>query len=142
VLIRSGRLLVEGSSIRAETLGDVDGARLGVDLRLAADALITNGGSITTASWGAGHAGALRLTAGSLHLDDAAVASTAFASGDSGNVALQVGKLTLTNGAAIASDTRGMGRSEGVTVVATESVTIAGQDREGHPSGLFLNTFN
>src|SRR5207249_12308797 len=42
VLIRSGRLLVDRSQILANTLGDVDGASLGLDLRVAAYAVIHN----------------------------------------------------------------------------------------------------
>lgn len=141
VLIRGGRLMVDGSFIFANTLGDVDGTRLGLDLRLTDDIVITNGGVMTTDSWGAGRAGDLRLTAGSVHMTDGPfIGSTAFASGDGGNVTLNVGKLTLDRAATIAADTWGAGHAGTVTVTATDSVAILGERKDGFTSFLFSAT--
>jgi hypothetical protein len=58
VLLRGGGLRVDGSRIFADTQGDVDGASLGIDLQIAADAVLANGALITTDSLGAGRGGA------------------------------------------------------------------------------------
>jgi large exoprotein involved in heme utilization and adhesion len=57
--------------------------------------------------------------------------------GDAGNIEVRVGRLTLTGGAQISSSTISTGRGGDLTVEATESITIAGEDSEGVPSGLF-----
>jgi filamentous hemagglutinin family protein len=110
VLLRSGQLRVDRSFIFADTRGDIDGASLGIDLQVRADARIVNGSFITTDSLGPGRAGELRITAGSLHMDDAVIRSQAFASGDGGNLLVNVGQLLLTGGAQIDSSTTGSGR--------------------------------
>jgi filamentous hemagglutinin family protein len=107
VLIRGGRLLVERSSILANTLGDVDGASLGVDLRIAGEVLITNGALIQV---------------------------QARRGGNAGDVVVQVGTLTLMDGGRIDSSTLGAGQGGNVTVHAEGTVTIAGR-REGERGG-------
>jgi hypothetical protein len=110
VLLRSARLLVDQAQIMANTLGDVDGASLGLDLRIAADAVIANNALLTTDSKGAGQGGDVRLMASSVSLGDSTIASRPYASGAGGNVGLQVGSLMLTGGAKIDSSSFGSGR--------------------------------
>jgi hypothetical protein len=98
----------------ADNLGDLDGAGLGVDLRIAGDAVIGNGSSITAESWAAGRAGALQMT---------------------------VGNLPLTGGAAIDTSSNGAGRGGQLTVAASNAISIRGRDSEGNLSALFSNTF-
>ena len=62
MLIRSGRLLVDQSSIRADTLGNVNGARKGIDIAVTEDMRHTQG-AITAGSAAAGDAGDLTITA-------------------------------------------------------------------------------
>jgi filamentous hemagglutinin family protein len=142
VLLRSGRLRVDGSWMFADNTGPIHGAGVGLDLRIGADAVLTNGARLTTDSLGAGHARDLRLTAGRLSMDHAVIASNPSMSGNSGNLGVNVGTLTLTNGAQIDSGTRprSMGRGGDLTVTATEAITIAGQDQAGTLSGLFSST--
>jgi filamentous hemagglutinin family protein len=134
VLLRSGRLLIDQSNMFADNTGRMDGAGLGLDLRITADAVIRNGSFLTTDSVGAGRARDLRLTAGSLHLDNAVAGSRSFASGDGGNVGVNVGTLALTGGAQISTSTFGTGRGGQLTVEASEVLSITG-------SGLFSNTY-
>jgi filamentous hemagglutinin family protein len=114
VLIRSGRLLVDRSSILANTMGNVHGASLGLDLRIAADAVMTN-------------ASVLR--------------SSPFAGGNGGDIVMSVGRLTLTDGSGIFSSSRGAGRGGDLTVTAREAIAMTGRDQGGNPSGLFSNAF-
>jgi filamentous hemagglutinin family protein len=110
VLIRAGRMWVDGSAIVADNRGDVDGMGLGVDLWIAADAVVANDSFIRTDSLGAGRARDLRLTAGSVHMDNAFILSRPGASGDGGDITLNVATLTLTGGAQISTSSFGAGR--------------------------------
>jgi large exoprotein involved in heme utilization and adhesion len=100
VLIRSGRLLVDRSRIEANNTGPMDGSGLGVDLRIAGEALITNDARIQVQARQAGHAGA---------------------------VVVEVGTLTLSDGGQIDSSTQGAGHGGHVTVRAQGTMTLAGR---------------
>jgi large exoprotein involved in heme utilization and adhesion len=60
--------------------------------------------------------------------------------GDGGDIHIEVGTLSLTTGARIVSDTTGAGNGGTITITATDSIVLAGQDRKGFPSGLFAGT--
>jgi large exoprotein involved in heme utilization and adhesion len=60
--------------------------------------------------------------------------------GDGGSLEVRVGRLALTGGAQISSSTSGAGSGGTLTVVATDGISIAGHNQEGHPSGLFSST--
>src|SRR5438552_19076263 len=95
-----------------------------------------------TDNLGAGRARDLRLMAGDVYLDRSTIGSRPASSGAGGNVALHVGGLTLTGGAQISTGSSGSGRSGMLTVAATDMISIAGHDQDGHLSGLFSNAFN
>jgi filamentous hemagglutinin family protein len=127
VLLRGGRFLVDGSLIHANTLGDLDGASVGIDLRFAAEAVIVNQAGITTESLGAGRAGELRLMASSVHLEDAFLGSIPSSlSGTAGTIDVRVGRLTLTRGARISSDAHNVGPAGDVTIMATDAILLSG----------------
>ena len=143
VLIRSGHLMIDGSSIFADNMGDVEGIGFGIDLRITGDAVLTRGAAITTDSEGVGRARDIQITAGSVFMTDTAqIRSLPFDLGDGGNVVIHTGHLTLTGGAQISSTTLGSGHGGALSVMATDTITITGFDIEGNPSGLFSNTFS
>ena len=143
VLIRSGRLLVDQSSILADTLGNTNGARKGIDIAVTEDIRHTRGGFITAGSFGAGDAGNVQITARSLHVDGAGAlsvigAGTFMGGGRAGNLRIDVGTLTLMNGAMIDSSAFASGRGGTVTVTATDAITLAGTNLDGtRLSGIF-----
>jgi filamentous hemagglutinin family protein len=202
VLLRSGRLRVDGSWIFADNLGPVDGSGLGVDLRVADDATVTNGSLITTDSLGTGRARDLQLNVGTLTLtggaqisstargagrggtvtltatdsvalsgrgsdgtpsflgsltigrgeagsvaisaptlsvDDALITAATLGAGRAGDMEITVGRLTLTGGALIDSSSFGDGRGGKATITATDSITLSGRSREGLRSRMFSN---
>jgi large exoprotein involved in heme utilization and adhesion len=137
VLIRSGRLLVDQSSIRADTLGSANGARQGIDIAVTEEIRNTQG-VITASSSGIGDAGDIRVAAGSVHMDGALIGAGTFGAGRAGVVTMEVGSLTLANGARIDSSTFGPGPGGTVRVSAAETVTLTGTTPDGRfPSGLF-----
>lgn len=117
VLIRGGRLLGDGSSILANT-GDLDGARLGVDLRIAGEALIMNGALIQAMALRGGNAGDIIVKVGTLTLagrrqgergggqgqgqgqgrQASGIFSDARGSGDAGSISVSAATLELNDG--------------------------------------------
>ncbi|MBI3988962.1 MAG: filamentous hemagglutinin N-terminal domain-containing protein [candidate division NC10 bacterium] len=101
VVIRGGNLLVDNSSIFADTRGTQDGAPIGIDIHVTGDMVVTNGSEVTAGTFGAG---------------------------DAGDIVIEAKQVTLTGGALIDSSTLGPGQGGTITVTATDSVLITGPD--------------
>ena len=129
VIIRGGRLMIDQSSILANTV-DADGANPGIDINVAQDLSLTNGASITVATTGSGHAGDMQLSAGTLSLDgpETAITTQASGSGNGGRIMANGGTMTLTNGAVISSSTSGVmgGGSGGEIQLTATSLNLDG----------------
>jgi large exoprotein involved in heme utilization and adhesion len=170
VLIRGGRLVVDNAFVNARTTGAGDSARLGIDVRLAEDLVLRNGGQLIALSSGAGDAGDVRITAmGSVTILDRAsgifssasgsrdaghiaistpnliikgglLATATMSAGRAGDIMLDVGRLTLTDDARIGSVTGGTGRGGTVQVTATDSVAISGRASDDLPNRSGFNS--
>jgi filamentous hemagglutinin family protein len=127
VLLRSGRLFLDHTAITADTHGTGHQMGLGIDLRIAADALIQNS-VVSATTLGTGRAGDLLVIAGELHMNNATIASGFPEPNqrEGGNVTVQVGQLTMTRSSGISSTTFGQGPGGQVTVTATESIVLRG----------------
>ena len=143
VFIRGGRLVVDASTIRSDTFGDLDGAQPGIDLGARDDMILTNATSIGTATFGGGRGGDVQVAAGSLQMDGTGTAirtsTDFFALGNAGDVSVTAGAVTLTNGAVIGSLSLSAlgGRGGAVTVNAPDgSISISGRDAFGTPGGI------
>jgi hypothetical protein len=64
--------VIEDSFIYANTLGDIDGASVGVDLQVSESMVVTNNSAITTDALGAGRAGDLRVNTNHLEVSNGA----------------------------------------------------------------------
>lgn len=144
VVIRGGRLFADASQITADTVGDVDGAALGIELSLAEDINLTNGTFVGTTTgpfgFGLGRGGDVQVTARDAQIDGSLVTTFTFGEGNAGGVSLDVATLAVTGGAAVGSLSLGSGRGGDVDVTATERVSISGRDSVGTPSSLFSET--
>jgi filamentous hemagglutinin family protein len=96
VLMRGGRLVLDGSAILVDNLGDQDGVGLGIDFRVTGEASLRNGTLIRLNSYGAGHARDLHIQAGSVRLAGSSIHSFSMNSPVSGPGTGQVGNLTIT----------------------------------------------
>ena len=65
----------------------------------------------------------------------ALISTSSTSDGSVGDVVVRGERVTLTNGAQIVSSNSGVGRGGDVTIIATDTITIAGRN-----SGLFTNT--
>lgn len=127
LVIRGRNLVVDSSNIFADTLGDNDGAAMGIDIEVTETFVHTHGGFITTDSVGAGQAGDIRITADVVQVEEEAfIGSGAFADGNAGNIAVEATTVMLIGGAVIESTTLDLGEGGTVTVRASETVLLAG----------------
>jgi filamentous hemagglutinin family protein len=128
VVIRGGRLLVDSSSMVADTFGDVNGAPVGIDIQMADSVDLTNGSSLATSASGAGRGGDIQVAADQVKVDGSFVNTSTFGEGRAGDIVLaDVARLSLTNFADMSSLNLsfGSGRAGDVIVTASELIDIA-----------------
>ena len=139
VLVRAGRLVMDASTIQADTLGTVDGARTAVDIRVLQNVTLTNGAAITTQTSAAGRGGDILIASDAVQLaTGATIASATSGDGAGGDIFLNVNKLMLMSSAVILSQSAtlsspGLGQGGNVTIQglrgagsAAESVGLSG----------------
>ena len=112
VVLRGGRLMLDNTSIAADTQGDVHGARVSIDIGVTADAVVTNGSLLTADVGGAGNAGSIRIAADSLKVSQASLIrsqSAADTTGDVGHIDITARLMQVTDGSQVSGDTHGAG---------------------------------
>jgi large exoprotein involved in heme utilization and adhesion len=127
------------------------GRRSGL-LIISVGAFENNQSSIATISFGKGDAGNISIVANDLMMDDRAGISAGTAGeGHAGDVIVNVKNLFLGAGSEINSSSGGLigekifiGQGPGgdVHVIATDSLTISGQDNRGLPSAISTNSLS
>ena len=120
VTIRADSVAVDGSVVFADTLGNADGAPLGIDVAAAGEVRITGGSQVTTDVFGAGRAGAIAISAGRVVVDgDALVRSEPQpgTTGAGGALAVTAGQLNVA-GATLSTRTRGAGAGGDIRIAA------------------------
>ncbi len=110
---------------------------------------LTNGGRVSASTFGQGNAGSVEITAtdtisvdGEDPSDDETVGGIfstvgSDAVGNAGGVEITTGNLTLTNAGTVSASTFGRGNAGSVTINASDTITIDGEDLEGFASGAF-----
>jgi len=127
------------------------GKRSGL-LIISVGAFENNQSSIATISFGKGDADNISLVANDLMIDDRGGISAGTASeGAAGDVTVTVNNLFLGTGSEINSSSGGLigekifigqGPGGNVHVIATDNITISGQDNRGLPSAISTNTLS
>ena len=108
VLVRGGQLVMEASTIQANTVGAVDGATTVVNIQVSQDVSLSNNAGISTGTFGSGQGGDVVIKAENLRLSEFATISTSTSGlGSGGNLFLNVGTLRLLGGSTISSSTIG-----------------------------------
>ncbi len=129
VVIRGGRLLVDSSSILADTFGTVNGAPVGIDIQMTDSVELTTATTMGTSTSGVGRGGDIRVTADQVSVDGSIVSTSTSGDGRAGDLSIEnVARLSLTGFAEISSLNLsfGSGRAGNVTVTATELIDISG----------------
>jgi large exoprotein involved in heme utilization and adhesion len=123
VVIRGGKLLIENSSVKATNWGDIDGAKVGIDIGIEGD-FVVDGGIIRTDTWGTGRGGDVAIRSGSMEMKNSRIEAYADGKGNGGNVEVSTGNLDMREGSHIGTDTFD-GNAGNVTVTA-ESILMTG----------------
>jgi filamentous hemagglutinin family protein len=141
VLIRGGRLVVDSfASINANTTGSGNGAELGIDVRVADEAVFTGGAQILAFSTAAGRAGDIQMSADKLQVVNGAfVSSGTFSTAFARNLNLNVGTLEILDGGQIVVQTRGPADAGNLNVAAG-SIVMSGINGSFN-TGLFAGQF-
>ncbi len=144
VAIRAEHLRVDGSRILADTLGDVDGAVIGIDIE--ARNLDVSNGVISSSTFGSGDGGDViirvrdTLTVTGERSDGSPSHISALAdrgsSGSAGSVLIEAGVLTIAEGAEIRSSTFGEGAAGDVTIRVRDTLTVTGERSDGNTSAI------
>ncbi len=136
VVIRGGRLVVEGAgtSVKADTLGAQNGR--GIDILLTDGLEVRNGGQLTTSTFGSGKGGDIAITAPSILLegdpfeDTPRIASETFSGvseGTGGAIILHADSLTLSAAAEISTTTFGPANA-GTIAITASALRLLGSD--------------
>jgi filamentous hemagglutinin family protein len=142
VLIRGGRLVADNALINANTNGARDGARLGIDLHMADEIVLTNVNIFANSTGGAGRGGDIQITTGRLQVLGArsSISSSVLSSGDGGNITVSVNRFEMEGGpvgfnvvgVSVGDPTSAMiplgatGKVGVLTVSARDSITLSG----------------
>ncbi len=151
VKIAADTLNVDDGLVQAVTRGKGDAGSIDLQVR---DLSIIGGGQISTSAYSGstGQGGKLTINA----MDSVTISeedrwgnnsglfSSSSGSGDAGSIDIQAGRLALTGGAQVSTSAFSSSSGHGgtLTITATDSVTIAGEDSAGYSSGLFSNTYS
>ncbi len=112
----------------------------GGEISISANLLsVTNGGFISSSTFGVGDSGGIDIFAGLLHINDGFITASTFGQGVAGNIFVRVNRLNAEAGGQILASTAGEKNSGEITVLARDEVSLSGSDRDGFPSGIFTS---
>ncbi len=132
------------SGIISQVLDKVVGNSGGINLTTAKLSL-TQGGQISTSTFGAGNAGAIAISASetiSVEGEDQAgrnsgIFSQVVGVGKSGEINLTTAKLSLTQGGVVDASTFGRGNAGAITINASDTISVEGETQARFTSGIF-----
>ncbi|MEM9271567.1 MAG: filamentous hemagglutinin N-terminal domain-containing protein [Cyanobacteria bacterium P01_F01_bin.143] len=117
------------------------------DVIIATDNLtVINGGAVSVSTFSQGNAGLVEITANDIIIIDGENSdgvpsgiSSQVSPGAEGNtkgITITTSSLTLTNGGRVDASTLGKGNAGLVKIIASDAITIDGEDLNGFPSGV------
>ncbi len=114
VMIRGHHLRLDSSRIFVDTLGDMEGALIGIDIQVQEDLALLDGALITTDTLG-GDAGSMEIRAKNVEVVQGAIGSRAFngSSGNTGDVEITAESVQVKRGGRIESRTVSGSRGNG-----------------------------
>lgn len=127
--IRGGWLFMSDSTLQANTLGDLDGGHMDIQLTesLYADSEPYYFNAFVNTALGRGKGGPITIKVPDLTLNRAHLRTGTITEANAGNIDLDLTRLTLLAGAGItANSIMGRGKGGQITIKATESVLVAG----------------
>ena len=148
VFIRGGQFVMDDAVIQANTMSDLNGKNIDMELTKAVK-ISGDLPAISNNAFGKGNAGYITITTPFLEISESLIHASTRGEGSAGNITLKTGKINLFKGAIIASDSYGSGSGGQLEITATSLLLISDQrlflDREkaelstGIGSGSFSN---
>jgi large exoprotein involved in heme utilization and adhesion len=142
---------MENSYVNANTLGDIDGAKVGIDISTKEDFVATNGVLIGASTTGMGRAGDVVIYTDSMEVKDSQISSLTLGQGDAGSLNVTAKNILIdvgTNpgfGVGMYTDTYGSGKSGDINIT-TNTLEMRGGAQisastwaEGQGGSLFIN---
>ncbi|RKZ50788.1 MAG: hypothetical protein DRR16_08810 [Candidatus Parabeggiatoa sp. nov. 3] len=128
VFIRGGQFFMDNATIQANTMADQNGKS--IDMKLT-DSIDIKGHllAILSNTMGNGNAGIITITVPDLRIAESFIRSSSFSSGDSGDIVIEAKKILLDKGGNINNDTFVNGQGGDITINATESFSISGEEK-------------
>jgi filamentous hemagglutinin family protein len=142
VVIRGGKLLIEDSYVVANTTGNIDGAKVGIDIGIKED-FVADGGVLQSATAGKGRGGDVIIRSGSMEMKNlSSIEVFTQGSGNSGNVVVDTGSLDMRDGSQIINnvDFFSDGNAGNLTVTADSIFMTGAYDPSGRTTGLYSTT--
>jgi filamentous hemagglutinin family protein len=126
IFIRGGQLLMQDSSLQANTLAEIDGK--GIDLKLT-ESVSMSGDlvAISNTTVGSGNAGDTIITTPRLDITGSIIDASSLGAGSSGNIKVDTAVVLITEGGMIASNSFSSGKGGEISLNATDSLSILGQ---------------
>jgi filamentous hemagglutinin family protein len=110
VLVRGGQLVMDASTIQANTLGAVDGASRAVDIQVSQGVSLSNNAFIFTVTSGSGQGGDVVIKAENVQLFETSIISTdTSVSGRGGDVVIESENVHISDFSSIVTSTSGPG---------------------------------
>jgi len=131
VFVRGGQLVLDASTILANTVGAVDGASSAVDIQVSQEIAMSNGAMMSVSTTGPGRAGDVEVKATNVSMDSGALIKTETSGdGNGGNITANVDTLSLTDATissnSIGTDLDGDGIAEFGLLGPGGNVTVQG----------------
>jgi len=132
--VRGGWLQMQDSTLQANTLGELDGGLMDIQLTesLYATSEPYNFLAFASKTLGLGHAGSVAIKAQEFTLDRVILGTNTLTEANAGNMEIDVTRFNLLNGAGITPSAIGGGISGQLTINASESVFISGRSIGHH----------
>jgi filamentous hemagglutinin family protein len=165
----AGKVTINASETISATGEDLEGSGSGIVSAVATDAVgngggieittanltLSDGGTVSASTFGQGNAGKVTVNASdtiSVTGENSQGIGTgilntveANAVGNAGGIDITTGNLSLSNGTTIDSSTLGQGDAGKITINASDTISVTGEDAQGFVSGIFStvdNTFS
>jgi filamentous hemagglutinin family protein len=132
--IRGGSLQMQDSTLQANTLGELDGGLM--DIQVTESLYATSEPyyffGFASKTLGLGHAGSIAIKTPEFTLDQVILGTNTLTEANAGNIYLDVTRFNLLNGAGIMPSSIGGGVSGQLTINASESILISGRSIRNH----------
>jgi len=138
VMIRGGKLFVEDSYVVANTTGNIDGAKKGIDIGISGSMEMENS-LIEAVTTGNGQGGDIVIRSGSLEMKNSSgIMALTEGWGNSGNVEVNTGSLDMREGSQIMNnvDFFSDGNAGNLTVTADSILMTGAYDPSGRTTGV------